>query len=104
MKVWTGGRMLWTRTVGSTLAGQAVDSALFYPLAFLGAPGWTTQGVVLIALTQWVVKVTWEVVLTPITYAVVGFLKAREGVDVFDTDTGFSPFARAPAELPGGLG
>ena len=93
MKLATRGRMLWTRTVGSTLVGQAVDSALFYPLAFLGQPGWTTQSVLAIALTQWALKVGWEILLTPLTYAVVAFLKAREGVDVFDTHTRFSPFA-----------
>lgn len=92
MKVWTRGRMLWTRTIGSTVAGQGVDSALFYPLAFLGTEGWTTQLVVSVALTQWALKTGWEALLTPVTYKVVGFLKAREGVEVFDSDTDFSPF------------
>ncbi|MCX7676150.1 MAG: queuosine precursor transporter [Alteraurantiacibacter sp.] len=95
MKVWTQGRHLWTRTIGSTVVGQGVDSALFYPIAFLGAAGWTTELVVTVALTQWGLKTAWEVLLTPVTYKVVAFLKAREGVDVFDTDTDFSPFARA---------
>ena len=94
MKVWTGGRMLWTRTIGSTVFGQAIDSALFYPLAFLGAAGWTPGQVATVALTQWVIKVAWEALLTPATYAVVGWLKRREGVDVFDTGTDFSPFAK----------
>ncbi|WP_370638822.1 queuosine precursor transporter [Croceicoccus sp. Ery5] len=93
MKIWTKGRMLWTRTIGSTVVGQGVDSAIFYPLAFLGAAGWTGELVFWVALTQWVLKTGWEVVLTPVTYAVVGWLKRREGVDVFDTDTDFSPFA-----------
>jgi uncharacterized integral membrane protein (TIGR00697 family) len=97
MKIWTGGRKLWTRTVGSTVFGQAVDSTLFYPLAFLGAAGWTLHAVLLISFTQWALKVGWEVLLTPVTYAVVGYLKSREGVDVFDTDTEFSPFAKAPS-------
>ena len=92
MKIWTGGRMLWTRTIGSTIFGEGVDSALFYPLAFLGAEGWTTDLVITVALTQWGIKTLWEAVLTPVTYAIVGFLKRREGVDVFDTDTDFSPF------------
>ena len=96
MKVWTKGRMLWTRTIGSTVFGQAFDSALFYPLAFLYADGWTAQKVMAVALTQWVVKVVWEALLTPVTYAVVGWLKRREGVDVFDTGTDFSPFAKSP--------
>lgn len=95
MKIWTQGRMLWTRTIGSTVFGQAVDSALFYPLAFLGAAGWTPGQVGAVALTQWVVKVAWEVLLTPVTYVVVGALKRREGVEVFDTDTDFSPFGKA---------
>ena len=97
MKIWTEGRALWTRTVGSTVVGQAVDSALFYPLAFWGAAGWTGHSVLVISLTQWALKVGWEVLLTPVTYAVVGFLKRREGVEVFDTGTRFSPFAKAPA-------
>ena len=95
MKVMTQGRMLWTRTVGSTVFGQAVDSALFYPLAFAGAAGWTTAAVIKVSATQWFLKVAWEVLLTPVTYAVVGFLKRREGVEVFDTATDFSPFARS---------
>ena len=94
MKIWTQGRMLWTRTIGSTVFGQAIDSALFYPLAFLGAVGWTPAQVASVALTQWVIKVTWEALLTPVTYAVVGWLKRSEGVDVFDTATDFSPFAK----------
>lgn len=93
MKIWTGGRMLWTRTIGSTVVGQGVDSAIFYPLAFLGVAGWTSELVFWVALTQWVLKTGWEVALTPVTYAIIGWLKRREGVDVFDTDTDFSPFA-----------
>ncbi|WP_174286414.1 queuosine precursor transporter [Sphingomonas bacterium] len=92
MKIWTGGRHLWSRTIGSTVFGQAVDSAIFYPLAFLGAVGWTTHLVVVVLFTQWALKVGWEVLLTPVTYAVVGWLKRVEGVDVFDRGTDFSPF------------
>ena len=95
MKIWTSGRYLWTRTIGSTVVGQGVDSAIFYPLAFLGAAGWTGELVLTVALTQWALKTGWEALLTPVTYAVVGFLKRREGVEVFDTGTDFSPFARA---------
>lgn len=93
MKIATGGRWLWTRTVGSTVVGEGVDSLLFYPLAFWGAAGWTGHQVLVVLATQWVLKVGWEVALTPLTYAVVGWLKAREGVDVFDTGTDFTPFA-----------
>jgi uncharacterized PurR-regulated membrane protein YhhQ (DUF165 family) len=92
MKVWTNGRYLWTRTIGSTVVGQGVDSLIFYPLAFLGAVGWTDELVLKVLVTQWVLKVSWEALLTPVTYAVVGWLKRREGVDVYDVDTDFTPF------------
>ena len=95
MKLWTRGRHLWTRTIGSTIFGEGVDSLIFYPLAFLGASGWTTALVFKVLATNWLLKVTWEVVLTPVTYAVVGFLKRREGVDVFDETTNFTPFRTA---------
>jgi len=94
MKVWTEGKMLWTRTIGSTIFGQGVDSALFYPIAFLGAVGWTNELVLQVIFTQWAIKVVWEAALTPVTYAVVGWLKHREGIEIFDTDTNFSPFAK----------
>jgi uncharacterized integral membrane protein (TIGR00697 family) len=92
MKIWTGGRHLWTRTVGSTVFGQGVDSLIFYPLAFWGAEGWTHALVFQVMVTNWALKVGWEVLLTPFTYAVVGFLKSREGIDVFDEGTRFTPF------------
>lgn len=92
MKVLTKGEKLWTRTIGSTVVGQAVDSIVFYPLAFLGASGWTPALVLKVLITNWALKVSWEVLLTPVTYAVVGFLKRAEGVDVFDEHTNFSPF------------
>jgi len=92
MKVWTKGRHLWTRTIGSTVIGQGVDSLIFYPLAFWGATGWTNDLVIKVLVTQWVLKVGWEALLTPVTYAVVGFLKKREGVDVYDERTDFTPF------------
>lgn len=90
MKLWTGGRHLWTRTIGSTVFGQAFDSLLFYPIAFLGI--WSTGQVVTVMITNWLMKVLWEAALTPVTYAVVGALKRREGVDVFDEGTDFNPF------------
>ncbi|MFS0773948.1 queuosine precursor transporter [Sphingomonas sp. 1P08PE] len=92
MKIWTGGRHLWSRTIGSTVVGQGVDSLIFYPLAFLGAPGWTSGLVVVVLFTQWALKVGWEVLLTPVTYLVVGALKRAEGVEIFDEDTDFTPF------------
>ncbi|GAA3704259.1 queuosine precursor transporter [Sphingomonas cynarae] len=92
MKVMTGGRHLWSRTIGSTLVGQGVDSLIFYPLAFWGAAGWTNDLVVTVLFTQWALKTGWEILLTPLTYLVVGSLKRAERVDVFDTDTDFTPF------------
>ncbi len=92
LKLMTGGRHLWLRTIGSTIAGQGVDSMIFYPLAFLGAEGWTSGLVVTVLFTQWALKVGWEVLLTPLTYAVVGWLKRAEGMDVFDDGTDFTPF------------
>lgn len=91
MKIWTGGRLLWTRTIGSTIVGEAIDSSLFYPIAFLGV--WPTKRVLQVLAVQYVLKVLWEVLATPITYRVVGFLKRVEGVDHFDTDTNFTPFS-----------
>lgn len=93
MKIWTKGKALWSRTIGSTVFGQAVDSALFYPIAFLGI--WETRDVLIVMVTNWLLKVAWEAALTPVTYRAVAFLKQREGVEVFDTDTDFSPFAQS---------
>ncbi|GAA0669103.1 hypothetical protein FHT00_000403 [Sphingomonas insulae] len=93
MKLWSEGRHLWARTIGSTVLGEGVDSLIFYPLAFLGAAGFTPALVVTVMLTQWALKVAWEVVLTPVTYVVVAALKRAEGVDVFDRETDFTPFA-----------
>jgi queuosine precursor transporter len=90
MKIWTKGRHLWTRTIGSTFVGQGVDSLIFYPLAFYGV--WDSGTLFVVLLTQWALKVGWEVLLTPVTYAVVGWLKRREGVDVYDEGTDFTPF------------
>ncbi len=92
LKLATRGRFLWMRTIGSTIVGQGIDSLLFYPLAFWGAAGWTGELVLTVMLTQWALKVAWEVLLTPLTYAAVGWLKRREGVDVYDEGTDFTPF------------
>jgi uncharacterized integral membrane protein (TIGR00697 family) len=92
MKVLTAGRHLWTRTIGSTIVGQGLDSLLFYPLAFAGSTGWTTEQIVQVVISQFVLKTLWEALLTPATYAAVGFLKRREGIDVFDDTTNFTPF------------
>ncbi|MGX7894439.1 queuosine precursor transporter [Tsuneonella sp. HG222] len=98
MKVWSGGRHLWMRTIGSTVVGQGLDSLIFYPLAFYGLAGWPPEQLWQVVVSQWLIKTAWEAILTPVTYAVVNFLKAREGVEVFDTDTDFSPFAHAARE------
>lgn len=93
MKVWTHGRYLWMRTIGSTVVGQGLDSLIFYPLAFWGLAGWPVELLWQIVLSQWAIKTAWEALLTPVTYAVVGTLKRVEGVEIFDTETDFSPFA-----------
>ena len=90
MKIWTQGRWLWTRTIGSTIAGEFVDSALFYVIAFYGI--WATADVVKVAMLQYVLKTSWEIVMTPATYRVVGFLKRAEHEDYYDLHTNFTPF------------
>ena len=95
MKVRTKGRHLWMRTIGSTIVGQGIDSLIFYPLAFYGTDGWPLDKVLVVLATQFALKVSWEALLTPVTYAVVGWLKRKEGVDVYDTATDFSPFRSA---------
>jgi queuosine precursor transporter len=87
MKVATGGRYLWARTIGSTVVGEGLDSAIFVTLAFAG----TGAPLVDPILTTWAIKVAYETAATPLTYALVNTLKRREGVDVFDRDTSFSP-------------
>ena len=91
MKLATKGRWLWTRTIGSTVVGQAVDSVIFYPIAFAGI--WADDTLVRTILFNWTFKVLVEVVFTPVTYAVVGWLKRREHEDYYDTDTNFTPFS-----------
>ena len=90
MKIRTEGRYLWTRTIGSTIVGEAVDSLLFFPLAFAGV--WPTSLLGQVIWSNYLVKVLWEVLMTPVTYKIVGFLKRAEGLDTFDRDTDFSPF------------
>ena len=92
MKIWTDGKLLWTRTIGSTIVGEGADSLIFYPLAFYGMADWPAEALVAVMLSQFILKVSWEVVLTPVTYAVVGWLKRKEGVDVYDVGTDFTPF------------
>jgi uncharacterized integral membrane protein (TIGR00697 family) len=93
MKILTSGKWLWTRTVGSTLASEAVDSSLFYPLAFYGTGIIPDDKLPLVMMSQFVAKVGVEVVFTPFTYWIVGFLKRAEQEDYFDTNTNFTPFS-----------
>lgn len=89
LKVATDGRFLWARTIGSTLAGQGVDSAIFVTLAFAGVQPWALLLVIIRDL--WLLKVAYEVAATPITYVIVTFLKRIEGVDTYDRNTRFAP-------------
>ncbi len=91
MKVWTQGRHLWMRTIGSTICGQGADSLIFYPLAFYGL--WSMEALVAVVIFNFLFKLSVEVVLTPATYAVVAWLKKAEGVDTYDTHTRFTPFS-----------
>jgi uncharacterized integral membrane protein (TIGR00697 family) len=90
MKLWTGGRMLWTRTIGSTVVGQAVDTAVVMGVAFGGTL--TPSLIANLIGSAYLGKVLYEVAATPLTYAVVNFLKRHEGVDTFDRGADFNPF------------
>ena len=91
MKIATEGRWLWTRTIGSTLVGQGLDSLIFISLAFAGTI--PTEALMGAVVTQWLVKSAYEALATPVTYAVVGHLKRSDGLDVYDRDTSFNPLA-----------
>jgi queuosine precursor transporter len=92
LKIWSQGRHLWMRFWGSTIVGEGIDSLIFYPLAFYGMADWPVSALAEVMLSQFILKVSWEVLLTPVTYAVVGWLKRKEGVDVYDIGTNFTPF------------
>jgi queuosine precursor transporter len=98
MKLWTQGRMLWTRTIGSTIVGEACDTLIFYPLAFYGT--WSTELLLSVMLANYVIKVGWEVLATPVTYRLVGALKRAEQEDFYDTDTNFTPFSLDTPQRP----
>jgi uncharacterized integral membrane protein (TIGR00697 family) len=91
MKIWTQGRYLWTRIVGSTLCGELVDSVIFYFVAFYGRM--PESHLVEIMFTQYALKSGWEFVAAPLTYRVVAFLKRAESEDYYDTNTNFTPFS-----------
>jgi uncharacterized integral membrane protein (TIGR00697 family) len=94
MKVASEGRGLWRRAIGSTTVGAAVDSVIFYPVAFLGV--WSTHDVLLVLATNYVLKILWEVIALPVTYRVVAALKRAEHEDYYDRDTDFTPFSLRP--------
>ncbi len=91
MKIATGGRWLWTRTIGSTLVGQALDSLVFITLAFIGTIPF--DRLISVVITQWLAKSAYEAAATPLTYTVVKFLKRKEGLDVYDYETDFNPLS-----------
>jgi uncharacterized integral membrane protein (TIGR00697 family) len=91
MKIWTKGRWLWTRIVGSTLCGELIDSIIFYFVAFYGRE--PTLHLIALTFTQYALKSGWEIVATPLTYRVVAFLKKVENEDYYDIDTNFTPFS-----------
>lgn len=91
MKLKTNGRHLWLRTIGSTIIGEGVDSIVFYPVAFFRV--WNNNLVITVMITNYVLKVSWEAVITPVTYQVVGFLKRAEDEDYYDHKTNFTPFS-----------
>jgi uncharacterized integral membrane protein (TIGR00697 family) len=95
MKLLTEGRWLWTRTVGSTVVGQAVDTTAVMFLAFAGSV--PTRTILVLIGSGYLGKVLYEVLATPLTYMIVNFLKRSEGVDVYDTHTDFNPFAKQKA-------
>jgi len=91
MKLLTKGKYLWTRTIGSTIVGEGVDTALFVSIAFYGI---VSSGILILAiLSGYAFKVAYEVVATPITYKIVGFLKKAEGINYYDSNTKFTPFS-----------
>lgn len=91
LKVLTQGKHLWVRTIGSTVLGEACDSLVFYPLAFYGV--WSDELLATVMVGNYIIKVSWEVLATPLTYKIVHALKRAEGEDFFDRDTNFTPFS-----------
>jgi uncharacterized integral membrane protein (TIGR00697 family) len=89
MKIMTKGRWLWTRTIGSTLVGQGIDTLVFLSIAFLGVLPLSVLSIMI--LSHWLVKSAYETIATPLTYVVVGYLKRKEGVDVYDYGIDFNP-------------
>lgn len=91
MKLWMSGRFLWIRTIGSTIFGEIADSLVFYPIAFFGV--WSNEQLISVMIGNYFIKVLWEVLATPFTYLIVGFLKKAEKEDFYDDKTDFNPFS-----------
>jgi uncharacterized integral membrane protein (TIGR00697 family) len=89
MKIMTKGRWLWTRTIGSTLLGQGVDTIIVLTIAFVGVLPFSVLGIMM--FFHWVVKCVYEAAATPLTYVVVGYLKRKDGIDVYDYGVDFNP-------------
>lgn len=92
MKIFTKGKFLWTRTIGSTFIGEAVDTLIFYPLAFAGLASFPWHLIFKVMVANYFLKVMWEVIATPFTYKTVSFLKKKENEDFYDYKTDFNPF------------
>ena len=90
MKIWSQGKHLWARLIGSTALGELVDSSLFFLIAFYGI--WPTEQLIAVAISQYILKTSWEVLATPLTYRLLAFLKRKENEDYYDRETDFSPF------------
>jgi len=91
IKLWMSGRLLFVRTIASTIAGEVADSLIFYPIAFYGI--WSNEQLISVMIGNYFIKVLWEVLATPFTYLIVGFLKKAEHEDYYDKDTDFNPFS-----------
>lgn len=96
MKLLTRGRWLWSRTIGSTMVGQGVDTLLFVGIAFAGVL--SSELLLAVLISNYVFKVGYEALATPLTYTIVGFLKRSEGIDAYDDNTNFNPFALRECE------
>lgn len=90
MKLFSAGKYLWMRTIGSTIVGEIADSLIFYPIAFYGT--WSNEQLISVMIGNYFIKVLWEVLATPFTYLVIRFLKRAESEDFYDNNTNFNPF------------
>ena len=88
MKIMTRGRWLWSRTIGSTIVGQGLDTSIFITVAFIGTPSFMP----IMIFYHWLAKTLIEALATPLTYVIVNSMKKREAIDTYDYDTRFNPF------------